>query len=135
MSDDMLIGHMPVKHQYARHSLAKPRLVLHYRRMNIPTIRKLRGLTQADLAEMAGVQQSTISRAENLDRGTTIGQYLDIASALGVPLADLFIESRAKAEAELLDAFRRLPPDRQRGWLDMARTVAADHPERGRGTA
>jgi transcriptional regulator with XRE-family HTH domain len=95
--------------------------------MNIAPIRRLRGLTQVDLADMTGLTQPTISRAENGEEGTTLGTFKLIAEALGVSLADLFADDRTKVEAELLGAFRRLPIDRQKGWLDMARSVVSDH--------
>ncbi|WP_288995762.1 helix-turn-helix transcriptional regulator [uncultured Gemmobacter sp.] len=97
--------------------------------MNIAPLRRLRGLTQIDLAEMVKLTQPTISRAERGDDGTTLGTYKQIADALGVGLAELFSDDRTKAEAELLDAFRSLSRERQQGWLDMARSVVADRPK------
>lgn len=100
--------------------------------MNIENLRRLRGLTQTDLAEMADVTQPTISRAEKGDEGSTIGIYNKIAAALNVSLSDLFADNRLKAENELLAAFRQLPQDRQKGWLDMARMAVAERPARDR---
>lgn len=96
--------------------------------MNIANIRRARGLTQADLADMAGITQPTVSRAEKGDDGCTLGILKAIAEALSVPLSDLFAESRTPAETIVLSAFRKLPADRQRGWLDLAETLTAGQP-------
>lgn len=103
--------------------------------MNIANLRRLRGLTQVDLAELAAITQPTVSRAEKGDDGSTLGVYRSIAAALGVGLADLFADDRTKAENELLRAFHQLPADRQRGWLDMARAAIAELPPSDRETA
>lgn len=97
--------------------------------MNISRLRRLRALTQIDLAALTDLTQSTISRAEAGDDGTTLKTYRTIARALNVPLADLFADVRTTTENELLQAFRRLPQDRRLGWLDMARTVVAGQPQ------
>lgn len=46
--------------------------------------RKLRGLTQGQLAERAGVTRRTVSRAERGDGGVSTEIFLRIAHALGV---------------------------------------------------
>lgn len=97
--------------------------------VNIARLRRLRALTQIDLAALTELTQSTISRAEAGDDGTTLKTYRAIARALDVPLADLFADVRTTTENELLQAFRRLPHDRRLGWLDMARTVVAGQPQ------
>jgi transcriptional regulator with XRE-family HTH domain len=55
---------------------------------NMKAIRKQRGMTQQQLAEMLGVEQPTVLRYEK-GRSPTIAQAQDIADALGVPLAEL----------------------------------------------
>lgn len=92
----------------------------------VEKLRKQRGLTQTQLAEMAGLQQSHISKIENQNDGTTIRVFQQIAKALGLKLSDLFQDERAPQEIALIEAFRSLPPERQRGWLDMARLVHAE---------
>ena len=92
----------------------------------VDKLRRQRGLTQTQLAEMAGLQQSHISKIENQNDGTTIRVFQQIADALGLKLSDLFQDDRAPQELALIEAFRALPPDRQRGWLDMARLVHAE---------
>lgn len=92
--------------------------------MNISAIRKLRGLTQVDLAELTKLTQPTISRAERGDDGTTMATLKSIAAALDVSVEALVANERSTLEAELVRLFRRLPPDRQKGWLDMASLAA-----------
>lgn len=104
-----------VKHSNSRRGFVPRRAAWQSKGMNIAHLRKLRGLTQNDLAAMTGMTQPTISRAERGDDGVTLGMFKSIAAALKVPLYDLFTEGRSKPEAELLDAFRSLSPDRQRG--------------------
>ena len=96
----------------------------------VERLRRQRGLTQMQLAEMAGLQQSHISKIENQNDGTTIRVFQQIATALGLRLSDLFEDERAPQEMALIEAFRALPPERQRGWLDMARLVHAENSPR-----
>lgn len=88
----------------------------------IAEIRKQRGLSQVDLAEIVGVEQPHISRLERGSEAVTLRLLLQVAEALRVDLAELF-DDRTQAEAFLINVFRSLPPDRQAGWLDMARAV------------
>lgn len=53
-------------------------------------LRRLRKLTQVQLAEMAGVDQSTLSKAENGQMNITLQNILSIAAALDVQPAELF---------------------------------------------
>ncbi|TMV69405.1 helix-turn-helix transcriptional regulator [Thioclava sp. BHET1] len=101
------------------------------RTMGMKSIRQLRGLTQEHLAEMAGVSQAAISRAEKLDDSVTMGMYKSIASALNVDVSELFIDDRKKDELALLEVFRRLSPDRQKGWMEMARIALGDPDKQG----
>lgn len=92
---------------------------------NVAAIRKARRLTQADLAELAGVEQPTISRLERGSESVTLRTIVAVASALDVPISDLFSD-RAEAERIILRAYRSLPPDRQAGWVDMAHLVLGE---------
>jgi transcriptional regulator with XRE-family HTH domain len=94
--------------------------------MNIENLRRLRGWNQNDLAEVSGLTQPDISRAEKGSDGMTLRKFKAIAGALNVPLADLFQDDRARSENELLDMFRRLPSDRQALWMEMSRTFVRD---------
>nr|WP_309504330.1 helix-turn-helix transcriptional regulator [uncultured Roseovarius sp.] len=92
--------------------------------MKAALIRKAKGLSQTELAELVGVEQPTISRFERGADGVTLGLVRDIARALEVPISDLFADDRTEIEQQLLAAFRGLPEERQRGWVDMANAIA-----------
>lgn len=93
---------------------------------NVEKIRKLRGLTQTQLADLVGTSQPHISRIERGDDGPPLKMFAEIATALNVPLADLFSDDRSIGETVLLETFRKLSPDRQRGWLDLARLALSE---------
>ncbi|WP_376872321.1 helix-turn-helix domain-containing protein [Albirhodobacter sp. R86504] len=101
----------------------------HNQPMNIASLRRQRGWSQIDLAEITGLSQPKISRAENGDDSSTMATFKVIAEALGAELHELFIEPRAAAEEEILKAFRALPEARQKGWLDMAHLAASSRHE------
>lgn len=92
---------------------------------NVAHYRKLRGLTQTDLAEMIGTSQPHISRIERGDEGPPLEMFRKIAEALDVPLSALFSEEMEAAELILLEAFRNVPRQIQQSWLEMARVAAA----------
>jgi len=81
--------------------------------MNLARIRLSKGLSQRDLAEMIGVSQPTIQRAELLDRGSKMGTYIDCAEALGIELSDIFASGRELIISELLARFQVLPESSQ----------------------
>ena len=93
---------------------------------NVMTLRKLRGLSQTQLAELVGTSQPHISRIERGDDGITLGMFRDVATALGVSVADLFADDRAESERVVLEAFRQLSDERQQGWIDMAKAAIAE---------
>ena len=64
MGDIMRHVHIHGKHEYAPCGFYDATYSAHNRAMNIATIRKSRGLTQTDLAEMTNITQPTISRLE-----------------------------------------------------------------------
>jgi transcriptional regulator with XRE-family HTH domain len=51
---------------------------------NLGAWRKLRGLTQAQLADRAGVSRSTLRRLEGGDGGVTLENTLRVLRALGI---------------------------------------------------
>jgi len=99
---------------------------------NVANLRAARKLKQNQLAELADVAQPPISRLENGDEGVTLKVVNRVATALNVPVWELFADPRTEAERLLLDVFRRLPPDRQAGWIDLAQSVL-DQPEPDQG--
>jgi putative transcriptional regulator len=53
--------------------------------------RKAAGFTQAQLAELAGIDRSTYVHIENGDRGPSHKAAMGIAKALRIPVEDLFL--------------------------------------------
>jgi len=51
---------------------------------HIATWRKLRGLTQTQLADRAGVARGTLQRVEAADGGVSVGNLLRVLRALGL---------------------------------------------------
>lgn len=94
--------------------------------MNISNLRRLRGITQVELADRAKSSQATISRAEKGDDSATLGIYKSIAEVLDVPLYALFADGRTKEEEALLHAYRRLSPERRRGWIDIVQGILSE---------
>ena len=90
---------------------------------NIADLRRIRGLTQTELADLVGVSQPHISRVEKGDEGPSLSVFRKIAKALDVELSDLFSEGRSASEKLILEVFRELPPERQQGWIEMAKVV------------
>lgn len=91
MRRNMPIGHMPVKHQYSCGSVETHASAAHSEVMKrLREIRRARKLTQVQLAEMAGIDQSTLSKAENGQMNITLQNIVNIAEALGVQPAELF---------------------------------------------
>ena len=63
--------------------------------MNLKQVREQAGLTQIQLAERIGCDQSVISRIESGQRALTLDRLKSIAKALGVPLAQLLADEVA----------------------------------------
>ena len=61
-------------------------------KFNITYTRKMQGLSQLQLAERIGISRTHMSNIEapNGDVGLSLDVLLDIADALGVPIAKLF---------------------------------------------
>lgn len=61
---------------------------------NIRALRIARGLTQEALADLAGLDSKTVSRAENGVYAISVDQVVRLARALGVPSSALFDDRR-----------------------------------------
>lgn len=99
-------AHLNVKRADAPRAFAYGMREAHTFFMNIKAIRKERKLSQRDLAEMTGYNQSTIQRAEAMKEGVRIEIYLAIADALRVQIGDLFADERTAEEMRLIAAYR-----------------------------
>ena len=102
--------HIPVKHTYTPPVFDLPASDGQDGGMNnIASIRRLRGLNQAQLAEKVGVSQPHISRIEKGDEGPPLALFRQVAEALNVTLSDLFAEDRGAAHRYLIEMFDSLP--------------------------
>jgi len=97
-------------------------------------IRRERGLTQEQLAELAGVDPQTIQRAENGRTALSLVRLRGIAKVLGVGLADLFGAEQAsvpeapwgKGELQALAAFRAIPADRRHSAVKVLKAMSEE---------
>lgn len=55
----------------------------------LPTVRRVRGLTQEQVAATVGINRSAIAEIETGRRGVRLGEALDLCAALGVDLAEM----------------------------------------------
>lgn len=78
----------------------------------IRDLRKQRGLSQEQLAELANFHYTYIGGVERAEKNITILNLIKIANALNVALYDLFeytkLKSRAKSKADDLDKILNL---------------------------
>jgi transcriptional regulator with XRE-family HTH domain len=56
---------------------------------SLRAVRRVRGLSQHDLAQLAGVTASAISQAERAERGLSLGTLAQLSRALGMTIDDL----------------------------------------------
>jgi transcriptional regulator with XRE-family HTH domain len=70
---------------------------------SIHTCRVKRGLSQAELARLAGCSVSYLSMLENSKRDPTMSTVQSIATGLGVPIEILFFLSAEKGELAGID--------------------------------
>ena len=72
----------------------KPEYEPEYRQigLKIAYYRKLKGLTQMQLAELVGVSRTHISNLEapNMDKSISLDRLFDISDALNVPIKNFF---------------------------------------------
>jgi len=86
-----------------------PHVDIHLRvGVTVSILRKMRGMTQAMLAERAGVRQSSISMIENEHRNTTrlnLCMLQSIAHVLGYSLSELiYVAESASTDPEQVKA-------------------------------
>lgn len=103
---------------------------MHHAHMNLARIRALKGFpTQADLAEVLGVDQATVHRMEVGSSAVSLRRYKAAADILGVTLAELFADSRSEAETLLVHHWRSLSETDQSRWLEHLRLAAGHQPQ------
>ena len=97
-------------------------------------IRRERGLTQEQLAELAGVDPQTIQRAENGRTALSLVRLHGITKVLGVGLADLFgteteqVPAAPWGEGDLqaIAAYRAIPADRKPWALRVLKALGGE---------
>ena len=80
-------------------------------------LRKDRALTQADLANRIGIQQSDLCRMENGQYRISLETLVKLLAELDVPISEFLGEPAAglnTSESVLVSEYRRLSPDAQR---------------------
>lgn len=85
---------------------------------NIAKLRKIRGWSQRDLAELAGVSQPTIQRAEREDKTAKLATYQKCADIFEVALTDIF-ETRSEVEDQLIKILRNTPENKRAQLLEI----------------
>jgi transcriptional regulator with XRE-family HTH domain len=92
-------------------------------------LRLARGLTQAQLAEMAGLDQSFISRLERSETDVSVSNLIEIANALGLKPSDL-LEPGSK-QSRLFLAIDALKEDQIELAAGLLETLARDSKPQG----
>lgn len=117
--------HQTVKRFDARGAFAFDMRRAHHPRMSMKQIRVARGLSQRDLADLVGVDQSTIQRAEAMKDGARMEVYRMVAQVLNVEIADLFTDARSPEELQILEGFRLAGARERQMMIAMASAVKA----------
>jgi transcriptional regulator with XRE-family HTH domain len=103
----------------------------------IRALRKERNLTQADLAQRIGVQQSDLCRMENGEYKVALDTLVRILAVFGVEIGDFFREPgetaspATSAELEVVRLFRLMDETSRIEVLDFVRYKAARRVEAG----
>ena len=100
----------------------------------IAQLRAERRMTQEKLAERVGAAPQTIRRIERGKTTPPLGRLLDIASALGVPLSQLFEGADAAVppptwdtdEASVVELWRATPIEQRPLLLDVMRSFTRE---------
>lgn len=95
----------------------------------LPALRR-KQMTQTALANAIGVEKGFVSELISGKKNPSFPTYMKIVEVLDLDPGEAFTGrhapsdvNRTVAEERLLSAFRSLPPERQKGWLDMAVAV------------
>lgn len=116
---------MNVKHEYAYSAMEAVVALAHNEHMkNVRALRQARGLTQAELAELAGVNQATVSKAERGEMNITMDKIVALAAALNVEPVQLF--DLPELQARALAAISAIDPERRAAALVVLEAMAKD---------
>lgn len=94
-------------------------------RTTISELRARAGMTQANLAEKAGITRPYLSQLENGERNLSLALQKRLADALGCDPRDLvdFEAGPGSDEEVIMRVYRSLPKDWQKVIADMARRI------------
>ena len=93
----------------------------------IRELRKARGLTTRQLAEMTNISQPVISRLESNTRSADVSYIEIICNALGISLADFFAADRADMDPEiqqLLETAKKLTTEQRESVRKLLETMS-----------
>jgi len=94
--------------------------------LRIRHLRKAKGLTQAMLAEMAGISRSQLAEIEGERKPANTIRLAAIARALEVSVEDLFDEGEAESYRRvILDLMRTMEPEDRSALIRHAEALAA----------
>ena len=97
---------------------------------NIKQLRESHGLSQAELAQIAGVSNKAVSTWENDSKIPRMGAIQKMADYFHILKSDIIEDKKAPAlppdETELLRLYRAVNPDGQSYILSTARMVAGN---------
>lgn len=91
---------------------------------NLRRLRQERHLTQADRADMVGVNQATISKIERGSESVTLDLVFKIAAALSVPAGLLF--ELPELHERVLEALSRISGPRREAAIVVIEAMAAE---------
>jgi len=94
-------------------------------KLRIKELRKARGLTQRELADMAGLSQSYLTELENEKKTINVNRMSAIARALGVAPKDLIVGEEKSPHAKLIALFEPLSADQQEVVLRLMETIVS----------
>lgn len=124
----MRVTHMPVKHDYAPVAVFARTGARHIQPVkNLARIRRDRGLSQQQLADMAGVHQATISKLESGNLNPTLESIIAVAKALSVEPQELF--DLPELQARALSAISRIPASQREAALVVLEAMAKPAPD------
>lgn len=103
---------------------------------NLQLLRKNRGLTQAQLAEMTGFEQGTVQRHESGTRDMNIETIKKYAAALECTPADIIGDNLnndplAPDEKAVLENYRKMKGENKQLYLHMGEALQTDSFEHG----
>jgi transcriptional regulator with XRE-family HTH domain len=87
---------------------------------NLKKLRQAAGLSQEELADLAGVSQPSIGRLEAGKQNTTLATANLIATALGVPVWYMLADESADVINKLVKGYHQSGPETRMMWSALA---------------